>query len=238
MSAEEALLTLLMSPAEPVSVRSAFEVRGIQFDSSPLPERYGVDMLWHTRGAWWGCQRKTVSDFVASLLDGRITREVAQMRCRVSMPTIVLEGRVSFTTDVDREQMVLLGSGFGQTVTRRQWRGLMWTLASKGIHVASTANIADTVVYVAEMMAWTSKATHTSLTARPKVIESAWGQPTDRDWGVYLLQGFDGVGAGLAGAVFDHFGRVPLRWDCDEADLLAVDGIGPGRASKLMGALA
>jgi DNA excision repair protein ERCC-4 len=224
---------LLISPAEPFPVKQAL-IERMEIESSQLPESYGVDMLWRTRGTWWGCQRKTVSDFVASLLDGRITREVAQMRTRVSMPTLIIEGRVSFTVGDDA---TLVGSGFGQTVTRRQWRGLMWSLASAGIAVDHTTNISETAQYVADMMRWTTKANHTSLTARPKLVDSAWGQPTNKDWGVYLLQGFDGIGAGVASNIWDHFGRVPLRWDCEPEDLMKVNGLGKERVRKLTEAL-
>jgi DNA excision repair protein ERCC-4 len=236
VSPKEEAPTLFMSPAEPQAVKSAFNARMGGYSVSGLPEQYGVDMLWRTRGTWWGCQRKTVSDFVASLLDGRITREVAQMRTRVSMPTLLIEGRVAFTLEGERG-MTLIGNGFGQTVTRKQWRGLMWSLASAGIAVDYTANISETAAYVADMMEWTTKARHTSLTARPKMVDSAWGTPGSRDWGVYLLQGFEGVGPGVAEAMWDHFGRVPLSWDCDGEELLAVPGLGKERVRRLTEAL-
>jgi hypothetical protein len=54
---------------------------------------------------------------------------------------------------------------------------------------------------------------------------------------VFLLQGFDGIGAGVAGDIFDHFGRVPLRWDAGRDELLAVKGLGPKRVDKLLGSL-
>jgi ERCC4-type nuclease len=221
---------IFVSPAEPAHVR---KLLGERAQMSPLPERYGVDFLWRANGAWWGAQRKTISDLLASMRDGRIMREVGQMTTRISMPALVIEGRPQFTTDG-----VMLKGAYGGEVTLRQWRGLMWSFASQGIVVDQVASAAELVAYVEQMADWSSKAKHTSLTTRPKNVDAAWGKPGNRDWGVYLLQGFDGVGAGVAGEVFDHFGRVPLRWDATREELLQVKGLGPTRVDKMMGALA
>lgn len=227
-------LHLLVSPAEPQSVKDSLTKHGVEWESSTRPERHGVDMLWRARDTWWGVQRKAVNDFVASLRDGRIAREVSQMRHSVSMPCLIIEGRVNFTVG-DEPKLILT---HGMEITHRQWQGMMWTLASQGITVHRTAVIADTSLYIKRMMDWSSKAHHTSVTARPKLVESAWGKPNNRDWAVHVLQGFDGVGPEVAGNIFDHFGRLPLRWDVDDGDeLLDVKGLGPGRVKKMLEAL-
>jgi ERCC4-type nuclease len=222
--------TIFVSPAEPKAVKMQFGERG---DVSALPERYGVDFLWRTRGTWWGIQRKTVSDLLASLDDGRITREVAQMVSRVSLPTLVIEGRLHFTL----EGRVAAHTWSKNRWTVKQWRGFLWSLASRGINVAYTSTTAETAEYVMQMADWSAKVRHTSVTARPKAVESGWGQPSNRDWGVFLLQSFDGVGAGVAGDIWDHFGRVPLRWDVSREELLAIKGMGPKRVDKMLATL-
>jgi len=222
--------TILVSPAEPARIK---ELLGENGQVSVLPERYGVDFLWRTRGVWYGAQRKTVTDLLASLDDGRITREIAQMTSHVSMPTLVIEGKVHFTN----EGRLTAHSWAKDRWTLRQWRGFLWSLQSRGIAIAYSATISDTVDFVVDMAEWSSKATHTSVTARPKLVESPWGVATNRDWAVFLLQGFDGIGAGVAGDIFDHFGRVPLQWEVDRDGLLAVKGLGPKRVDKMIGAL-
>jgi ERCC4-type nuclease len=223
--------TILVSPAEPITVKNLLAARG-DTSVSPLPERYGVDVMWRENGTWWGVQRKTVPDLLASLRDGRIAREVAQMTSKVAMPTLVIEGRVQFTTDG-----VMLNGGYGPEFTLKQWRGLLWSFASEGVTVGFTATVVDTCNYIAEMVQWTSKAKHTSLTQRPKTVDAAWGKPGSRDWGVFLLQSFDGIGAGIAGDIYDHFGRVPLRWDVTKRELMEVKGLGKTRVERMMGAL-
>jgi ERCC4-type nuclease len=233
---------ILVSPAEPAPVCAALDERGVDWERSTHPENFGVDFLWRANETWWGVQRKTLPDFVASFRDGRLQREVAQMRGKVSMPVLVVEGNVGFTMD----GLLMCGSRI-ERITREQWRSMMWTFASWGITVDFVPTTMASVQYVIDMVRWTEKAKHTSLTARPKLVDSAWGTPTNRDWGIHILQGFDGVGPELAGAIFDHFGRVPLSWTTRspggttvlayEPDLLDIPGVGKGRAKKLIEAL-
>jgi DNA excision repair protein ERCC-4 len=216
--------TLLVSPAEPATLKAMLG----EHEVSVLPERFGCDFMWRERGTWWGVQRKTVSDLIASIEDGRLVREVPQMATKVSMPVLLVEGRMEFTTEGQ------LMKQWGQRITATQWRGVRWTLASKGITVDHVATMGETVRYVEQLMRWTAKATHTSLTARPKAVDSAWGKPNNRDWGVFMLQSFDGVGAGVAGAIFDHFGRVPMSFDVTREELLEVKGLGPTRVDRML----
>lgn len=219
---------VLVSPAEPASVKECMDVAFRDgWESSSLTERYGVDFLWRTRGTYWGIQRKAVPDFLASMRDGRVTREVAQMRTKVSMPMLVIEGRMEWSMDGQ-----LLGTRYD--ITRDQWRALMFSLASQGVTVETTHTPAQTVEFVVAFSRWTEKAKHTSLTARPKLVDAPWGKPGNRDWGVFLLQGFDGIGPEVAGAIYDHFGGLPLEWTVTEKELLAVPGLGKGRVKKLM----
>ena len=220
--------TLLVSPAEPKAVRMQL---GEGVEVSALPERYGVDFLWRARGVWWGCQRKTVNDLLASMTDGRLVKEVGQMAGHVSLPLLIVEGQMQFTTT---GQMV---NQWGTRLDRKAWVGMQLTLASRGIAVLTTNSITGTVDTVRTYQAWSEKATHTSVTARPKTVEATWGKAGNRDWGVFMLQSFDGIGAGLAGDIYDHFGRVPLEWSVTKEELAAVKGLGPKRIEKMMEAL-
>ena len=210
--------SILISPAEPASIKALFND---EWTSSELPEQYGADFLWRARGVWWGVQRKTVSDFLASLHDGRLAREIAQLRA-VSAPLLIIEGPVHFTT----EGMLMHSQ---REVTAQQWMGMQFSLATNGVYVFVASTEAMTVQIVEWFHAWTQKARHTSLTARPLNVGSAWGKPGNRDWGIHILQGFDGIGYETAANIYDHFGHVPLQWT---EDITAVKGVGKGRAEK------
>ena len=66
---------------------------------------------------------------------------------------------------------------------------------------------------------------------RPKPT-TLWGSRSDRDWGIHVIQSFDGIGPGVAGAIFDRFG-LPIQWTVTKADLESVPGVGKKRASKM-----
>lgn len=80
---------------------------------------------------------------------------------------------------------------------------------------------------------WVAKKRHVSLDVPPR----AGAGTASRAWGVQLLQSFPLVGPVVAGALWDHFDGLPLRWTCTAEELSAVRGIGPVRAGRLLDAL-
>lgn len=200
-----------------------------------LPEHRGVDVCWVAGGLWYGVQRKEVKDFLASIVDGRLAKEVAQMQGGggldgVVCPTIILEGIVRWTDEGEMMQQ------YGQRWTIGQWEGLMWSLMAQGVHIISSANVQVTVRKVKGYEVWSRKRKHQALAMRPGP-SNAWGTKESRDWQVHLLQGFPGIGSGTAGMILDHFGSVPLRWNVTEKEMLQVKGLGKVRVRQMMGAL-
>ena len=64
------------------------------------------------------------------------------------------------------------------------------------------------------------------------------GTRDSRSWALHLIQGFEGIGPTVAGAIFDHFGGVPFRWNVDGVEeLMGVKGVGEKRAKALWRAL-
>jgi hypothetical protein len=76
------------------------------------------------------------------------------------------------------------------------------------------------------------------LETRPKGRDE-WGKRIEagRDFAIFLLQSFPGIGAGVAGNIYDHFGYLPMTWRVTEKELAEVPGVGKGRAKTLWGAL-
>lgn len=186
---------------------------------SGLPERYGVDYLVAVPGALAGVQRKTGRDLLASLEDGRLSKEVMAMKL-LYPALLAVEGPCPPPLSRYTEGQVLR---------------LLWSVRLKGMWVERTPDLAGTALLVREFEGWLSKRSHRSLDTRPKsAARGAWLDRGAREWGVFLLQGFPGVGPELAEAIYDHFGRVPLAWTCSRKELMEVDGIGPKRAKDLM----
>lgn len=210
---------ILVSPAEPKAIAQHFEI-------SSMPEQYGADFLWTTPSGLVGCQRKEVSDLVASVHGDRIARELGQSE-QLERMVLIVEGSWYW----DRED-VSQSTG----ISRAQYDGLMLSFQYHGWWTLTTVDVSDTVRTIKRTEKWFQKEEHNSLVQRPK-SRAPWGTAKNRSWGVHVLQGFDGIGVGTCGNIYDHFGTVPLRWTITEKELMKVKGIGKGRAKALMEAL-
>jgi DNA excision repair protein ERCC-4 len=203
---------------------------GADGEVSMLPERYGCDVLWRAQGEWWGVQRKEIKDFLASIQDGRLAREVAMMK-PLPVKVVTIEGRINYTTDG-----VLMVGNWTTAVTRQQLEGMIMSLMAKGIHTVWTDDTRDTARWIRSFATWSMKTRHGSLERRPGPV-SPWGNINDDDWAVHFLQGIDGLGSEKARAIVHFFGAVPISWDCTESELMQVPGIGKILARKMYNAL-
>ena len=216
---------ILVAPTEPRALKAIGK-------SSALPERFGVDVLWTAHGVKWGVQRKEWKDLIASVEDGRLGREVQQMRGPgVSVPWLLVEGwpRVGASG-------VLVDKRFGRAWSERSLHGVLWSVMAEGVRVDRTADVPGTVEWVQWMVAWSRKDKHASLAIRPGPEGEMWGYKGNRDWGVHLLQGLPGVGVEMAGRIWDRFGRVPWRWEVGLGELTGIEGIGKKRAERMLAA--
>jgi ERCC4-type nuclease len=215
---------VLIAPTEPPPIKALGSV-------SSRPEKHGADALFMAKGQWCGVQRKAMSDLIASVHDGRIQREVAQMQS-LHRRLLIVEGRLQWTMDG-----ILMGSGFGRDWTYQIHEGMMWSMQDMGVWVWFTDDVAGTARSIVDFEKWCKKAKHTALIRRPGPAPDAWGTVGSRAFGMHLLMGVDGIGPELAGAIWDHFGEVPMRWSVGVKDLMGVKGIGKIKAEKLISSL-
>lgn len=211
-----------VSPTEPIP----FSKLGA---SSSLPERHGVDFFWVGNGRTWGIQRKRFpEDYLASLSDGRLAKELAQMQS-LDHPIVLLEGLGVWTND---------GYLLDQKFHASQLYG--WMLScffEKGVAVFQVRSERDALFFIDRVEAWSLRKSHHSLSRRPKPKGNMWGQKDSKDWGIHLLQSFDGIGPATAEAIFVHFNGIPLAWTATEEELIKVAGVGRGTAQKLLNTL-
>lgn len=211
-----------VSPTEP----APFSKLG---KTSPLPEKHGVDFFWVAMSRTWGVQRKRFpDDFLASLGDGRLNKELGQMQ-QLDHPIVLLEGLGSWSDD---------GWLLDQKFHKGQLDG--WILScffEKGVPVVQVRTERDALFFIDRVEAWSMRKSHWSLTRRPKPRGNMWGQKGNKEFGLHVLQSFEGIGPAAAQAILDHIGHVPLKWTVDEKDLLEVEGIGKGRARALLDSL-
>lgn len=214
---------MLISPTEPTTIKALGR-------TSSKPEQHGADLMWLCARGTVGVQRKAYPDFLASVQDGRLSKEVAQMSS-LDVAVLVLEGQPKWTND----GVLLAGRGF--TWTARQHYGLLSSIQDRGIWVLETRDLRSTVICIRSLQDWTRKAKHSSLDRRPKP-QGKWGQIDHHDWAVHLLQSFEGVGPQVAEKIIEHFGDVPLSWTVTQKELESVPGVGKIRAKRLYESLA
>ena len=190
---------------------------------SPLPEQFGADFLIPCPVGMVGVQRKEIHDLIASRGDGRLARELAQMK-QLDIAILLVEGRLKWTSDG------VLSSSRSRW-TRNEHLGLLFSIQSTGIWVNSSEGLTDSREYLAALEKWFMKATHKGIMTRPKPT-TLWGTRNDRDWGIHVIQSFDGIGPGVAGAIFDRFG-LPMQWTVSKEELEMVPGVGKKRAGRM-----
>lgn len=215
---------MLVSPAEPAPLRALGHV-------AVLPERMGCDFLIPCHGGFAGAQRKEVADLRASAGDGRLGKELAQMRvANVEPRLLIVEGKVQWSVDGK------ILSAWGRQWTRAQWYGVLLACQNDGLWLAQTDSMTETARVLEIFEVWCKKDEHGSLAGRG-AAPSIWGaHQSNKDWGVYVLQGFPNIGPGTAEAIWDHFGGLPFAWKdgVTVEELCKIKGIGEKTAEKFL----
>lgn len=213
---------MLISPAEPAKLKELGQV-------SAIPEKRGCDFLFVTHGMWVGIQRKEINDLIASVMDGRLYKEVLQMQA-CDQRVLIVEGKPQWSED---GQML---KNFGQGLTLKQWRGLLWSVRLKGIWVEWTEGQADTAQTLLWLKEWFSREKHSSLERRPGPVP-VWGSVTNEDYCKHLVMGLPGVGPELAGRIVSRYGGVHWTWKVGVEDLMQIEGVGKVKAEAIYKAL-
>jgi len=211
----------LISPTEPEQLQLLGTL-------SWIPEDYGADILFSEQGKLIGIQRKAFpSDFLASLHDGRLAKEVAQMK-QLDIALLMLEGRSRWTLDGE------LVKDYGKPFNRASLRSLCYSIWSLyGIAIDWSDDVGDTASAIISLRAWAQRPEHLALARRPKPQDMWGGSLSDKDYAVHLLQSLPGIGPKTAGNIYDAFGCVPLQWTIGKKDLAQVPGIGKTRLEQL-----
>ena len=218
---------MFVSSTEPKAIRDL----GI---SSQLPEDYGADIMWQSKLGSVGIQRKQFpSDFLSSRSDGRLFKELQQMK-QLDLPILLLEGKQDWTTDGE-----LYGSYGNNSRTwawsREQHRHYLASVQMRGIQVHTSDSVTDTCRFINGLRVWSDKGDHLSLDRKPKPTGTGLYYSTENaDYVRSIYQDFPGVGPKQAGMIYNHLGVI-LRLTVGEDELMNVPGIGKGLAKKIMG---
>lgn len=217
---------MMVAPTEPPALRA------IATKVTMYPEAFGCDVMWRSRGRWVGVQRKEMADLIASVSDGRLGQQVAQMQPLIEQGgvcVVVVEGEPRWTLEGE-----MIG-GWGRGLTEAQWRGVLWSVQSRGVWVDRTRDLTATIEWIGSFKAWCAKDRHGSLNKRTGPV-NMWGKPTNADFQRHMLMGLPGVGAELADRLIAKYG-MPLRWTVTREELMQVEGVGAKKADAMLKAL-
>lgn len=203
----------------------------VECEPSTRCEDSGCDFLWRGNKQWHGVQRKEVNDFLASLNDGRLTKEVGQMKAAVQIPLVVIEGKVRFINGSLASAYHRVGY---REITEDSWRARLLTLMSMGVHVQYSHDRADTAKWVVSAYQWSEKAEHSTASTRPGPSGDSWGKVGNKDFQVHLLCGLPGVGPRLALRIVERFGGVPIELGVGVKELMEVEGLGRVKAERIV----
>lgn len=210
---------MIVAPTEPTALR-ALGLCNLE------PERRGCDILFHAAGAFHGIQRKELKDFIASVHDGRLSKEVAQMSASLATRLLVIEGQPKWSLDGE-----LLGQGFGKPWTLKAHNAYLWSVQARGVWVSTTLNVDGTVELCQRFEEWVRKGKHRSLDVRPGPANS-WGRVTNRDYQRHLVMGIPGLGPELADRIIDTVG-FPFGLVATREELLGVEGLGAKKVDAI-----
>jgi ERCC4-type nuclease len=205
---------MLISPTE----RPPFPSLGTV---SSVPEKFGVDFLMYSPVfGTVGVQRKEINDLVASLSDGRVSREIIDMK-GLDVGIWLIEGTPMW-------------SGEGQLMsarvefTKTSFAGVMLSLMSQGYWTVTTISTQESMSWLSTCEKWMAKTSHKGFTSRPNPPSTS--NLTDQR--IWVLQGFKGLGHDRARDIVGHYRGLPFRFR-DGVDLRQVAGIGDKTAAQI-----
>jgi len=211
---------ILVAPTEPPALKAIGKV-------SSLPEKVGGDVLFFAKGSKHVIQRKELRDLLASIADGRLAKELAQMRTAVAgHRLLIIEGKTQWSMDGK-----LLGT-WGRDWSLRQWLGMLWSVHEAGCDVMQTQSLEQTIQATLWFVEWAGK-DHRSLKQRPGLGKGIWGtNPDDAEWVSWCLQSIPGISSVMAERIYKKLGN-PLVLNVTKEQLLEVEGLGPKKVNAM-----
>ncbi|MBN1269540.1 MAG: nuclease [Kiritimatiellae bacterium] len=164
----------------------------------------------------WGVvfERKTLQDFAASVVDGRLFRQAARLANGWAKPVCVLEGPPTAMSQ--------------RGLSREAFQGALIAVSVVfGIPVLRSADPAET----ARLLCFTAR--QVIRRSRGIVKRNTLRPTTRRRLQLYVLQGLPRVGVEKAQCLLERFGTVEDVMCAEEEELCEVHGIGPGTARAI-----
>ena len=162
-----------------------------------------------------GVERKTVDDFLNSLIDGKLFVQMKNLRATYSRPLLVVEGEGLLT-----KRNINHNAIFGSIVS---------IIVDFGIPIITTRTPQETADFLSVMAHREQKEGNRAVAIR--------GEKTARtisEQQQFLIEGLPNISAVLAQRLLQHFGSIRSLANATEEDLCQVNGIGKNIAVDIL----
>lgn len=163
-------------------------------------------------------ERKNAKDFVSSLFDGRLFDQAQRLKANYKEVYYIIEGDLirEFRYWHDRESQLI---------------GAITTLVSAyDVKVLWSGSPAQTAEYIADLAL---KSFKEGLINRPVVINKKPSYKDIREWQLYIVQSFPGIGAKTAERILERFGSLEAFFNASVAEIASVEGVGEAKAARI-----
>lgn len=164
-----------------------------------------------------GVERKTGVDFVGSMLDGSLFRQVKALKQQFRRPLLILEGDDLYTA---------------RRVEPKAIRGALAAITGDfGVPILPSADTAETADLLMALLERSRRE------PGPAQLRPAAGELSPEEQQRHILEGLPGVSAVLAQRLLHHFRSVAAVFAADAEVLRAVEGIGALKAAAIRDAI-
>ena len=165
-----------------------------------------------------GVERKNVDDFLESLIEGKLFKQVSQLRDAYSRPVLILEGENLFTK---------------RNINHNAIYGSLASISvDYGIPILTTKNPMDTADLLKVIAKREQKDENKSVAVR-----GFKPQMSLRERQQFLIEGLPNVSAVIAKRLLNHFGSIRGIANAGEKELTQVKGVGKSIASEIINVL-
>jgi len=164
-------------------------------------------------------ERKTIQDFVISILDGRLFNQAYRLSMFCEHPLIIIEGKsfihnnsVSISIEAVKGALITLAQTFQLPVLR-------------------TTDEKDTAWYINQL------STQRERVGKHKKPLSAYTPKKTETKKEYILRAFPGIGQEMAKNLINHFGTITNVVNASYDELSEIHGLGPKKIEQIYNVL-
>jgi len=165
-----------------------------------------------------GVERKSVDDFLSSLIDGKLFLQISRLRDSYSRPVLILEGE-GLLTKRNINQNAIFGS-------------FVSIVVDFGIPILTTKDSVETADLLYVMAKREQREEKKSVAIRGEKTSMSTKERQQ-----FVIEGFPNVSSVIAKRLLDHFGSIRAISIASERELQEVNGVGKHIASSIFALL-